>query len=559
MCGLVGVLQYESEVSRTLRSKALRILFSELMLKTEVRGKDATGLYQVMANGDWMMTKKGQKVSDWLFMDLADKKCEDPITYSDVMDSWSEHPAELRTLVGHCRARTVGNVDNENNHPFAIQLDEKDALLGVHNGTIYNHEVIFDRLPNVVKRQGKVDSEAIFHLLYHLTEHGTVPMSGKIIKELGKRVDGAYACIVVNSRFPDQVSVFRDGRPIEFFMVSPLNILLIASERKFVESALEKYDFIRRFFDLELPALDTESRMLPDRDYRIFDTSIEFPSKPLTYNDFTKLEAAKGETRKYNDEIDAAWRDLKNVRPVTETAYSRSRHVTGGTGPVTPLSATTPIVRETKQVPFPDPSPPKPEDKDKGVTVDAEVVEVQIGSEAESQQIYERVKALGLSVGYDTINILAKSIGVDEMRVKGMSPLELANAVGQTHFNFGCAASRLESQEQYLSVRNSAKEILRKLERAQDKQQKAQRHIWEGKTIIQILLALHEINAGLSVKNIERVLKAFPKLGEQRRTDILQAAGSILETGETESVIAMIKSWVEESRERQRARETASS
>lgn len=556
MCGLVGVLQYQSEVPRELRNKALRILFSELMLKTESRGKDATGLYQMMANGDWMMTKKGQKVTDWMNMDHADAKCEDPVVYNDVMDSWSEHPEELRAIIGHCRAKTVGNNDNENNHPFAIQLDEQHALLGVHNGTIYNHEVIFDRLPGVIERQGRVDSEAIFHLLYHLTEHGTVPMSGDIIKELGKRVDGAYACIVTNSKFPNQVSVFREGRPMEFFMVSPLNILIIASEKKIIDSALEKYEFIRRFVDSELPKLDTEDRMLPDKDYKIFDLSTEFPKGPLVYNDFTKLETEKGATRKYNDDVDEDWKDPKNVRPKTTTGssgYQHTRHVASGakstTTPMTPAAKTTKVITPGS----------KPEERDEGITVDAEVVEVEIGSEADAKRIYEKIKVLGLSPNYDKVGDVAKSIGVGEARVRGMTPVELANAVGKAHFNIGCAAARLESQEQYLDVREKAKEILRKLDKAESKQLKAQRRIWEFKTVVQILLALYASNCALNTENVGRVLKAFPKLESERRADVLKAAEGILEAGDTEDLVKMVLEWVAKSQKKKREEKTASS
>ncbi len=129
MCGIVGVIQYESEVPRALRHKALRIIFSELMLKTEPRGRDATGLYQVMASGDWLMTKKAQKVTDWLFQSREESKCEDPIVYTDIMDSWMEHPQELSTVIGHCRAKTVHQCLGTG-HPPQPLLRGQDPALG---------------------------------------------------------------------------------------------------------------------------------------------------------------------------------------------------------------------------------------------------------------------------------------------------------------------------------------------------------------------------------------------------------------------------------------------
>ena len=111
MCGIAGVIQYESKVPRNIRHKALRILFSELMLKTEPRGRDATGLYQVMANGEWLMTKKAQKVTDWLFQSRVDSQCEDPYVYTDIMDSWIEHPEELAAVIEErTRSEMVGMI-----------------------------------------------------------------------------------------------------------------------------------------------------------------------------------------------------------------------------------------------------------------------------------------------------------------------------------------------------------------------------------------------------------------------------------------------------------------
>ena len=99
MCGIVGMLQYESEVSREIRQQALNILFSETMAGTVTRGKDATGLFQVHKNGDWLMTKKGQIVTEWLKAKRTGDKNEDPIVYQEIVESWGEHPFELSSVV----------------------------------------------------------------------------------------------------------------------------------------------------------------------------------------------------------------------------------------------------------------------------------------------------------------------------------------------------------------------------------------------------------------------------------------------------------------------------
>ena len=181
MCGIVGILQYESKVPRDIRNKAIRILFSETLLQTEVRGEDATGLFQVCGDGDWMALKTGVKSSKWLFDDTSSR---DPANYQDFMQSWDEYAGTMPALIGHCRKATIGSKgrDNNDNHPFAIQIDAKNALLGIHNGTLDNHEIIYSKLPEGLVRQGSTDSEAIFHFMYHLTEQVQQPITGEVIR-----------------------------------------------------------------------------------------------------------------------------------------------------------------------------------------------------------------------------------------------------------------------------------------------------------------------------------------------------------------------------------------
>ena len=557
MCGIAGVIQYESEVSRELRHKALRILFSELMLKTETRGKDATGLYQVMANGDWLMTKKAQKVTDWLFQSREDSKCEDPYVYTDIMGSWIEHPEELSTVIGHCRAKTVGSTTNENNHPFAIQLDEKHALLGVHNGTLYNHELVFDRLPEILKRQGTVDSECIFHFLYYMTESGTEPITPEVIRHVGNRLDGGFACVVSNSRFPHQVAVFRDGRPMEFVMIAPLNIVVLASEKRFIQSALEKYDFIRRLVDTSLPELYHEDRMLPDRDFRIFDTTKKFPSGKFSWNSFDAISES-GEIRKFHENILEDWKDPKTSSVSSKSTYSRggtgtpnySKPATGTSGAKT-TKATGSAISTVRTLPATTKSSKAGDKEDSGV-----LVEVEIGTEAEANKGYEKIKSLGVCVHYDTEKEIATALGRDEEDIAKMSSIEMANLLTQMHFNLGYASSRIDSKKETNDIRSKGRELLLKLEKAEEKKKRSQNHVWEHKAVIQSLLSLYDGGYKLDLSNVELVVKAFPELNEERRKDVLKTAKEVLESSSTRKVIEELrKSFKDAESKKQQSRQ----
>lgn len=547
MCGIVGIVQYESRINREVRARALRILFSDIMLLTEPRGDDATGIYQVHTDSDWMMAKKGQKVSQFLYE--VDGK-DDPITYSDVMSTWDQHAKEMTALVGHCRKATVGSrgQNNDDNHPFAVQLDEQNAILGVHNGTLTNHEVIFKKLVSQLPRQGSVDSEAIFHLMYEETDKGTKPMTGDILRRMGERIDGAYAVITVNTRFPNQVSVFREGRPTEMMLISPLNIVVLASERKFVDQAIAKYEFFRRMIDSSLPALITTDRVLPERDYRIFDTTLPFPDKAkLEWGDFDTI-SQKGEMRRAmaSNPILEDWKTPSSKSSGGYTGHAAYSAYTshGGSAykaPETP--ATPPTPPATPPVTTAAPSAlsgvralPATTKKNEAITVDAEMLSGE-PTEKEATKAFHHAASLGLCVNYDSTSEVAKAIGKTESEVNRMPAMELANEMSRLHFSLGYAMAAIDSKSATEEVRRLGREQLQKMERLADKQKKAEKHIWELKTLTQLGIALAQCGYPISERNLAIMIKSFKGLPEERGKDIGQMLRSVLEDKPAQKVI----------------------
>jgi hypothetical protein len=322
MCGIVVLAQYQSELPKEVRNKVIRMLFSDIMLQTLVRGRHATGIYQVQKNGDWMMAKQGIPVNEWL---VKDKDDNNPVVYKHFTQTWDEHHADLSAIVGHCRAATVGSKgqDNKDNHPFAIQVDRNSAILMVHNGTLDNHEKIFENLPDVLDRQGKVDSEALAHFLFYLSQHGKEPFIGEMFRHLAARVQGSYAIAAMNTKFPNRVALLRKERPLEMYLIKPLNILLIASEKKFVDDALKRYAFHQKIVDPSLPVLEHTDRMLLERSFRIFDTSMPFPSDNLKdYQIWDQLTVEHGDICKHHDKLEDAWRSPTKITTSGSSAYS---------------------------------------------------------------------------------------------------------------------------------------------------------------------------------------------------------------------------------------------
>jgi len=548
MCGIVGVLQYESEMDRTLRKKALKILFTETMLKTEPRGDDATGLYQVHADGDWMLTKKGEKVTSWLNQLPGGN---DPAVYQDFVDTWDKHPFEMTALVGHCRKATVGSKgkNNDDNHPFAVQVDERNAILGIHNGTLYNHEIIFEKLKELANsnlvRQGSVDSEAIFHMMYHVTENGTQPVNGDMLQYMGKRLDGAYSCIVVNSKFPHQVVTFRDGRPMEYFMIAPLNIVLIASDKKFVESAIEKYEFIRRWTaeGQDLPELHGYNRNLLEKDYRIFDLTKPFPKK-VDWNAFDEI-SEKGVMLKSLADLDKNWKKqtAHSFYSSSSTSASNSKPVSCYKGAYQPPTFKANTTKQTKSSTGETnvSSSLTAADKENGAelaVVSAEIkTKVELGNEAEAKMAFQKAKLLGLCPAYDMLREVSQAIGQTESQLKAMELPELATKIGQAHFNMGYAVARVDSRQEIEEIRKKAREQHSIMEKGAEKQKRAQAHIWELKQIIVLSMALAESKYPISLRNIEIVLDGYTKHSSERKADIMVVAKSLFQDQSAEKEI----------------------
>lgn len=272
MCGIVvglafGKLNQRDEV---MRQRLLRYFTTELLLETEDRGKDATGAVVLFNDGNYVGVKRGEKASTFMSTFGESKKC-----YGSLLKVWREHPKRSRVYLGHCRAGTTGDKeDNENNHPIKI-----GNLVGIHNGVIKNHTNIFDKLG--CKRDGKVDSEAIFRLFDYYTNRGKEPFTLKMIQNIVDRLEGQFAVTLFNADNMEQIPIFRDGRPVDFVLIRKYGILLIISENKFWNRVHFRYERVVNYYNelnsVSLPSFldkdDIVTSTLPDDSATIFDLS----------------------------------------------------------------------------------------------------------------------------------------------------------------------------------------------------------------------------------------------------------------------------------------------
>lgn len=271
MCGIIGQLAFGefNEEKEKVRQESMIFLGSELLQMTQERGKDATGVSLLLDDGNYYGLKMGITALDFISRYGKNDK-----EYGGFVKVWRKSKKVGKVFLGHCRNTTKGcSLDNLNNHPIIV-----DEVIGVHNGTVQNDSIVFRKLGR--KRIGAVDSEAIFALLHHFTKNGTEPLTTEILKEVTAKLTGTYAVLSYSGNNPYQACAFRDRKPIEMALIRPLKLLLCASEKRFIETAVFRYNkYINLYITTaEFPTLKDEDvvyKTLQDDSGVVFDLRTE--------------------------------------------------------------------------------------------------------------------------------------------------------------------------------------------------------------------------------------------------------------------------------------------
>lgn len=290
MCGIIGQLAFGefSEDKEEIRKEAMIFFGSELLQLTQERGNDATGAALLFDDGNYIGLKMGISPVDFITRFGKNDK-----EYGGFIKVWKKSTKLARVFLGHCRKTSVGSsLDNNNNHPIKV-----GDIVGIHNGTLTNDDVVFEKLK--CKRDGMVDSEAIFRLLHHYTENGTNPFTLDMLEKVVERLTGSYAVLSFSGNNPYQVCAFRDLRPVELCLIKPLGLVLIASDKKFFDTLFFRYNkHVNYYIEHRLPILkkgDVEFKSLPDDSALIFDlrTTIKKDTELGDLYDFRKMPRTK--------------------------------------------------------------------------------------------------------------------------------------------------------------------------------------------------------------------------------------------------------------------------
>lgn len=243
MCGIVGAFSFGNidEKLEKKRKEVVSYMVTELLLLSIDRGTDATGIATLFDDGNFMGLKMGISAPEFV-----SRLGETETDYKGFLTAWKKYEHACRAVLGHCRKSSIGrnNYENANNHPIRVE-----EVVGVHNGTLKNHDVIFKKLG--CKRDGEVDSEAIIRFAHHLTKNGTVPFTIEMLYEMADRIDGSFASLIFSGNNPFQIAGMRRDRPIELVLVRPLKTVFAASEKKFLEHAMWKMKILHHLFGIK--------------------------------------------------------------------------------------------------------------------------------------------------------------------------------------------------------------------------------------------------------------------------------------------------------------------
>jgi glucosamine 6-phosphate synthetase-like amidotransferase/phosphosugar isomerase protein len=244
MCGIATIALGKRSRGR-IPYPLLRNVCRELMIELQPRGIDAAGIAVINEGAESKVFK----------MPLRPERLVVRPMYDEMLGRIGP---ETNFIMLHARATTVGSTeDNFNNHPIITP-----PIVGIHNGTLYNEDQLFQRFNKDFEREGDVDSEVIFKLYLHFVEQGLSPKQA--MSQAGSLLRGAFTGALVDMRNPAQMVMFKHERSLCVFRFPYYDMILAVSEARFYDRVAKRlnmkaketcefvYDGTGMIFDLNI-------------------------------------------------------------------------------------------------------------------------------------------------------------------------------------------------------------------------------------------------------------------------------------------------------------------
>ena len=182
--------------------------------RLEYRGYDSAGVASLNKDGKLDVTKRTGKV----------KQLEQRLKSKGIIQNCNG------LGIAHTRWATHGKPNQVNSHPHQ---DQSGNIVMVHNGIIENYDPIKKFLKSKkVKFKSETDTEVLVQLIGYFSKNGKLNFEQSVRAAL-QRVDGAYAIVVLNKKFPDKMIAARKGSPLvlgvkdkEFFIGSDISPII---------------------------------------------------------------------------------------------------------------------------------------------------------------------------------------------------------------------------------------------------------------------------------------------------------------------------------------------
>lgn len=209
MCGIIGV------ANAVTRADAQQVnLLTQGLVVSQLRGTDSTGMFQIgTAPRDVYVYKDAVTSTEFVEDHTAVTMLRDVDT--------------CPISVAHVRARTQGDVNKANAHPFTVLNNDQERVIGVHNGSLVNWKTKKDA------SNYQVDSNWALH---HIATNGV---------EAFEDIQGPFAFVWWDESTRDKLYIARNSqRPLHIIFNKEGTRMAFASEARMLAWVAERSGFV---------------------------------------------------------------------------------------------------------------------------------------------------------------------------------------------------------------------------------------------------------------------------------------------------------------------------